>query len=167
MKYEEIEGDLVALAKMGKFDVIGHGCNSFSTMGAGIAPQIAKAFGADKFKMELSGKGDINKLGQIDYQINTYTGGTNEFDFFEFDLAVVNCYTQYNYGMNHSDGTDKPLDYEALTLCLRKINKLFRGQHVALPKIGCGLASGDFNRVREIIKTELKDCDVTVVIYNK
>jgi ribonucleoside-diphosphate reductase beta chain len=39
------DGDLITLAKAGKFDVIAHGCNCHSTMGAGIAPQMAKAFG--------------------------------------------------------------------------------------------------------------------------
>ena len=31
--------------------------------------------------------------------------------------------------------------------------------------IGAGLAGGDWNRIKAIIQTELKDCDVTVVIY--
>jgi len=49
MDYQEIEGDLIVLAKEGKFDVIAHGCNCQCIMGAGLAPQMAKAFGADKF----------------------------------------------------------------------------------------------------------------------
>jgi len=39
--------------------------------------------------------------------------------------------------------------------------------HIGLPKIGAGLAGGDWNRIKEIIKTELTDCKVTVVIYDK
>jgi len=35
-----VDGDLVQMAKEGKFDVIAHGCNCFCAMGAGIAPQI-------------------------------------------------------------------------------------------------------------------------------
>ena len=50
--YQEIEGDLIALAKQGKFDVITHGCNCMSNMGAGIAPQMAKAFGVDQYPLE-------------------------------------------------------------------------------------------------------------------
>lgn len=52
MLYEEIEGDLIALAKQGLFDVIAHGCNCFCTMRAGIAPQMVKAFGVDKLHLE-------------------------------------------------------------------------------------------------------------------
>jgi O-acetyl-ADP-ribose deacetylase (regulator of RNase III) len=167
--YREVVGDLVAMAKHGKFQVISHGCNCFSTMGAGIAPQMAKAFGCDKFPLEIGmGKrGDYNKLGQIDWKVNTYTSGTNEFDIAEFDLAVVNSYTQYGFGLNHEGGTARPLDYDALRLCMRKINHQFKGRHVGLPQIGCGLAGGDFNVVRRIIQDELKDCKVTIVIYGK
>ena len=37
--------------------------NCFCTMGAGIAPQMAKIFGCDKFPLEHTKfKGNINKL---------------------------------------------------------------------------------------------------------
>ena len=80
-------------------------------------------------------------------------------------MYIVNSYTQYLYGKNHADGVSKPLDYDALTLCMRKINHVFKGKHIGLPTIGAGLAGGDWNRIKSIIQTELKDCDVTVVIY--
>jgi O-acetyl-ADP-ribose deacetylase (regulator of RNase III) len=168
--YDEVEGDLIAQAKEGHYDVIVHGCNCFSTMGAGIAPQMAKAFGADKFEMELRGK-DIRKLGNIDYEkivlgknatwrLSEYKNNDND-----PELIVVNAYTQYSYGRNHIDGVSSPLDYEALTLCMRKMNLLFKGKHIGLPQIGCGLAGGNWEVVKEIIKKELKDCHVTIVIY--
>ncbi len=168
--YQEIEGDLIKLAKQGTFDVITHGCNCLSNMGAGIAPQMAKAFGVDKFQMELWGP-TIGKLGCIDYE--TFVIGQNAIwsledadnKLGEPELAVVNSYTQYRYGKNHTDGVSKPLDYEALTLCMRKINTTFSGKHIGLPKIGAGLAGGDWNRIKKIIQTELKDMKVSVVIY--
>ena len=166
--YKEIEGDLIKYALDGIFDVIGHGCNCQNTMGAGIAPQMARAFGCDKFHKESPKyKGDINKLGTIDYQVLQFAGGTSEFNIFDFDLCVCNLYTQYYYGRNHTDGVDKPIDYDALTLCMRKINHTFKGKRVGLPKIGSGLAGGDWNRIKRIIQTELKDCDVTIVIFKK
>ena len=63
--YKEVQGDLIQMALSGEFDVITHGCNCFCTMGAGIAPKMAKEFECNNFEMELSGKGDINKLGQL------------------------------------------------------------------------------------------------------
>jgi O-acetyl-ADP-ribose deacetylase (regulator of RNase III) len=157
MNYQEVDGDLITLAKAGTFDVIAHGCNCHSTMGAGIAPQMAKAFGCDRFIMERIGS-DVNKLGNIDYQ--TINVNENE-------LIVVNAYTQFNYGRNHADGDAKPLSYEALTLCMKKINVLFAGKHIGLPKIGAGLAGGDWERIKYIIQRELIDCQVTIVNYKK
>ena len=170
VNYQEIEGDLIKLAKEGTFDVITHGCNCLSNMGAGIAPQMAKAFGVDKFEMERWGP-TIAKLGHIDYE--TFVIGQNAIwsledadnKLGEPEFTVVNSYTQYRYGKNHTDGVSKPLDYEALTLCMRKINTTFSGKHIGLPKIGAGLAGGDWNRIKKIIQTELKDMKVSVVIY--
>jgi len=150
-----IKGDLIKLAKEGRFDVIVHGCNCFCTQGAGIAKQMKKEFNTDKFPLEKPKyKGSINKLGCIDYK--------------EFEkVTVVNAYTQYNYGKNHSDGDKNPLDYEAFTLCMRKINHRFKGLHIGLPKIGCGLAGGSWNKVKEIINKELKYCNITIVKYKE
>lgn len=186
--YNEIKGDLIELAKQGKFDVIAHGANCFCTMGSGIAPQMAKAFGCNNFRLErkedlfidqddqetyipTGNYGNINKLGQIDYEdihLNTKTGrmlagySLPKPDFI-ITFTVVNAYTQYDY--SHKNG--KPVDYEAITLCMRKMNQVFKGRHIGLPLIGCGLAGGDFKIVSEIIKKELKDCKVTIVHYDK
>jgi O-acetyl-ADP-ribose deacetylase (regulator of RNase III) len=152
MKYEEIEGNLITLALEGKFNVIAHGCNCFCKMKRGLAPQMDAAFGCAWYPMERPQQiGDINKLGQIDCKQLSYPKG----------LVVVNAYTQY-----HWDTETKPLDYEALVLCLRKINHVFRGKHIGLPQIGCHLAGGDWATVKRIIQKELVNMDVTVVIYN-
>lgn len=161
--YKEISGDLILLAKAGKFDMITHGCNCFYTMGAGIAVSMKEHFDCDRFKMEaFIYRGDINKLGTIDYKL---------IDLFLNDksnkLIVINSYTQYKYGSNHMGGDKNPVDYEAITLCMRKINHRFAGGHIGLPKIGAGLAGGDWNRIKTIIQEELRDCDVTVVNYVK
>jgi len=59
------------------------------------------------------------------------------------------------------------LDYDALRMCMRKINHEFPGRKIGLPKIGCGLAGGDWNIVQGIIEDELHDCDVTIVNYKR
>lgn len=153
--YREVNGNLIELARKGEFDVISHGCNCFNNMGAGIAVAMTRAFGCDQFRLEGPAYiADMNKLGQIDFEEKGITP--------EKSIYVVNSYTQYIPSV-----AKKPLDYEALTLCMRKINHRFKGMHIGLPKIGAGLAGGDWNRIREIIQRELSDCDVTVVIYEK
>lgn len=172
MNYKEIEGDLISLAFEGHFDVIAHGCNCHCVMGAGIAPQMAKAFGADKYAMEGEQfAGMVNKLGMIDFECRFITPGDNIARFHatqregETILVIVNAYTQYNFGINHYDGVHRPADYDALRLCFKKINKEFAGKRIGLPKIGAGLAGGNWEQIKSDIQTYLCDCDVTVVIY--
>jgi len=169
---KEIDGDLIKLAKEGMFDVITHGCNCFCTMSAGIAPQIKKAF-PEAWKADLqTERGDIKKLGNFSYGIHKGVGITaidltkGELGFSnQKDLIIINIYSQYKYGRNHVDGDENPIDYEALTLALRKINKIYSGKTIGLPKIGSGLAGGDWNRIKNIIEKELKHMDVVIIHY--
>lgn len=149
--YKEIEGDLITLAKQGEFDVIAHGCNCFCVMGAGLAPKMAEAFGCDEFDYEdeYLYKGDMNKLGCIDYEY--YNASEQK------QVAIVNAYTQYQLGA--------VLDYQALQLCLKKINYQFKGSKVGLPLIGGGIAGGDPETIKNMIRAEMTDCDVTLVLF--
>ena len=172
--YKEVSGDLIKLSFEGNFDVIVQGNNCHCVQGSGLAPQFVKAFKSDTFKMEdKKYRGDINKLGTIDYEkLHLEDDKWVKYPddngaWVVHSMYVVNAYTQYNYGANHADGDKKPVDYEAITLVMRKINKIFSGLHVGLPLIGCGLAGGDWSIVKKIIQQELKDCDVTVVNYKK
>lgn len=172
MKYKEITGDLVKLGLSGAFDAVCQGNNCWCIQGSGLAPQFVAAFGSDQFPMEEQCYvGDINKLGTIDYQTGKVVDGKFEWaksnNFFDDCLTVINCYTQFDLGRNHKDGKSVPVDYEAVTLCMRKINHIFKGKHIGIPQIGCGLAGGDWNMVKRIIQTELKDCFVTVVIFDQ
>lgn len=160
-------GCLITKALEGKFDVIAHGCNCMSIMGAGIALQMKNIFGANHFPMESRNIKPINKLGNIDYKdvgyheyksLTNYSGVPELIKWQKY-CTLVNAYTQYQPGAN--------LDYAALTLCMKKINHEFKGKHIGLPQIGCGIAGGDWNKVKQIIQSELKDCDVTIVIYEK
>lgn len=165
-----IDGDVIKLAKEGSFDVVVHGCNCLSTMGAGVAHQMAKEFGCDQFEMEKAGP-SIHKLGNIDFETLFWeeTKWTKYPDedgkWATIKLIVVNAYTQYMYGKNHVDGVAAPFDYEAFTICMRKMNNTFKDKHVGMPRIGSHLAGGDWSMIEEIIEKELTNCKVTVVNY--
>ena len=156
------QGDLIKLAQNGAFDVIAHGCNCFCTMESGLAPQMDKAFNCANPKIftleDQKYKGDIDKLGRIEYVKFQDNHGD--------DLFVVNAYTQYKYGKYKADGEDRPLNYQALSLCLKKINHIFKGKHIGLPKIGAERAGGDWDIIKKIIESTLVDCDVTIVIFD-
>lgn len=155
MTYEVIDGDLIRLALEGNFNVITHGCNCFCTMGAGIAPMMDHAFDCGHYKKEgPKYNGDMNKLGTIDFETRAATDGS--------PLVIVNSYTQY--GFRPRNGLPA-LDYDALALCMKKINHLFPDQIIGLPKIGAGLAGGDWERIKSILKCMLIDMHIKVVNY--
>lgn len=167
MKY--VNGDLIELALKGKFDVITHGVNCFCNMGSGIAVPMSRIFDANEMPLEQRGKGDYNKLGTIEHH-RRFIGDDGSVNLTEQrgrELYVVNAYTQYSPGRWVHGPSKIPLDYEALRMCFRKINFTFKGKHVGIPTIGCGLAKGDIKRVTQIIDEECTDVEVTMVIWDK
>lgn len=156
----EIDGDLIELAKQGEFDLIGHGCNCFCIQGAGIAVQMNKNFGTgfySRYPLEhFSQKGNPDKLGKIEA-----CAWYNNDVFFE----VLNIYTQWLPGVPNHTGI--PLDYAALEKAMRTINFKYQRKHLGIPWIGCGLAGGDQKVVRQIISANCLDMDVTIVNYTK
>lgn len=137
-------GDLIRDAK--DYDVIVHGCNCFCTMGAGFALHIRKEFHEAYQVDQLTIKGDRDKLGTITYTQNTKP-------------IIINAYTQYDYGRK-----GLYVNYEAVQQCMKRIKLQFNGRRIAMPKIGCGLAGGDWETIESIINRELNDEDVTVVV---
>ena len=156
-----IDGDLLKLAKEGKFDVIVHGANCFCTMGSGIAKQIREEFPQAYAADRKTKQGDIQKLGCF----TSATANQNSSlpnDGYSQQFQIVNAYTQYNYGTD-----SRKADYDAIRLVMRKISHTYKGYRIGMPKIGAGLAGGDWSIIEKIIDEELKDCDVTIVNYNK
>jgi O-acetyl-ADP-ribose deacetylase (regulator of RNase III) len=149
---KEIEGDLTCLMKEFKFQVMAHGCNCFNTMGAGIAKTVRAQFPEAWEADQKTVKGDINKLGNYTYADYRWNN--------QFAFRVINAYTQFGH-----NPLDKPFDYEAFTLCMRKINFNHKGMTIGLPLIGAGLAGGNWGRIQDIIEAELKDMDVTIVKF--
>lgn len=145
-----IYGDLIELAKAGKFDVIVHGCNCFNTMGAGIAKRIKEEFPEAYIEDRKTEYGALGKLGNISYAIVPVSNN---------ELVVVNGYTQYNY-----KGHRPLVNYKALRKVFKNVKSLFHGRQIAYPKIGAGLAGGNWNVIQKIINEELQGEYHTLVL---
>jgi O-acetyl-ADP-ribose deacetylase (regulator of RNase III) len=145
------QGDLIALALDGRFDVIVHGCNCFCTMGGGIARVIQEEFPEAYAADLVTVKGDRNKLG--DFSFATVKRNDRE-------ITIVNGYTQF-----HFHGADVLVDYDAVRRLFAKIKKRFSGRRIGYPKIGAGLAGGNWQRLAAIINEELAGEDHTLVLY--
>lgn len=146
-----ISGDLIHLAKNGEFDLIVHGCNCFCTMGAGIAKGIKATFPSAYEADLVTARGDRAKLGTCSFADVERHG---------VRLIVVNAYTQFDYR-----GQGPKVDYEAVRSCFRRIKEKHSGKRIGLPKIGAGLAGGDWDRIAAIIDEELAGENVTLVEF--
>lgn len=148
---QTISGDLIALALNGMFDVIIHGCNCHCTMGAGIAKSIRlnfpEAFAADC----ATPKGDRSKLGTISHATVRRKNHT---------ITIVNGYTQFNWR-----GSGVLVDYDAVRNVMHLVRSHFTGKRIGYPKIGAGLAKGDWSQIQMIIDAELDGEHHTLVEY--
>lgn len=146
-----VQGDLLQLAADGVFDVVIHGCNCQCQMGKGIALAIKKRF-PEAYDADLATpEGDRSKLGTL---------STARIHRDGIDLVVVNAYTQF-----HWRGSGVKADYDAIRKCFSQIRQLFSGKRIGYPKIGAGLAGGDWATIASIIEEELAGEDHTLVEY--
>jgi O-acetyl-ADP-ribose deacetylase (regulator of RNase III) len=153
-----VKGNLLDLFDNREFDAIVHGCNCFNNMGAGIAKQIKERYPSAYVEDCKTKKGDKHKLGDYTYTtlvddfLPGYLQGSNQ-------RYVINAYTQYDY-KGH-----KPVDYEAIRKVFTLINRDFEGFKIGIPKIGAGLAGGDWDKIKRIIDSVTPNLDITLVEY--
>ena len=116
--------------------IVVHGCNCFCTMGSGIARQVRVEY-PDAYEADLRTiYGDVTKLGTF-----TTAVGQN-------GTRIINAYTQYEYTRNGINA-----DYGAIEKVMRKICESYPDAKViAMPKIGAGLAGGDWSIIEDILK---------------
>ncbi len=146
-----VTGDLLRLALDGRFDVIVHGCNCQCAMGKGLALSIKQQF-PEAYDADLrTPKGERAKLGSI---------STAEIDRPPAQFTVVNAYTQF-----HWRGEGVLADYDAIRSAFCKIKQRFAGRRIGYPKIGAGLAKGDWATIAAIIEETLAGEDYTLVEF--
>lgn len=145
LKYKK--GDLIRAAQKGEVNVIAHQCNCFNNMGAGIAPQIKKAFPEAWLADNATQKGDKDKFGKLSYAESG-------------DVFIFNLYGQYSYGRGVNT------NYTMLRKSLEQMSRMLYAKRdevkIGLPRIGCGLGGGSWVIVSQIIEEELSDFDVTI-----
>lgn len=138
-------GDVIKAFKEEKdYDILVHGCNCFCNFGKGIAVDIRKNFGAAFKADQETAYGDKSKLGTYSFAETKYG-------------IVINAYTQFNYGMGK-----KNCDYDAIRNVFTRINNDFKGKIICIPKIGAGLAGGEWSKIKKIINEVTPDVEIDV-----
>lgn len=126
--------------------IIIHVCNNIGKWGAGFVLAISK-----KWKKPEKIYRDTKKYILGDIQIVQV----------KEDIYVINMIAQKGIRILNNK---IPLDYFALNECLKKVNKfaIEKNATIHMPKIGAGLAGGDWKIIESIINYNIK---VPYIIY--
>ncbi len=129
-----------------------HGCNARGTMGSGVALQIKRKYPHTfrGYRKAYEGNMDSLQVGSV-IVVQNPDG-----------KIVFNCITQKYYGRSKDVVY---VEYDAIRTCLLQVNKWVGTKgflEVAMPKIGCGLANGDWDIVEQIINDTMVDCQPIV-----
>ncbi len=141
------KGDLLNFTE----DAVGHGCNCFNVMGAGVALAIKQKF-PEMFRADtecLMHPGE--RLGSLSWALLS-TGKIG-----------INIYSQYDYS-----GSGTSVDYSALQSGVLSACTFLAGRGLktlALPKIGCGLAGGNWEFVEKILRNVETSTGIGITIY--
>lgn len=147
-----IKGNIVELFMKHECD-IAHGCNCFTTMGAGVAGQLAKAYPPIL---------DIDIDEDRYYDNNLAKLGTHTRAIHKKGTAYCyNLYTQYAPGPN--------VDYGAIFNAFHELNsgRIVYNRPLYIPKIGAGIAGGDWELIEKLINLATPDIDIMVVEYEE
>lgn len=155
---EHIKGDIFATDAQ----VILHGCNCQGVMGAGVALAIAQkwpnAFYDYKTYLEdiYDNREEPHPKEALGNIIPVRVSD---------DKIVINGLTQLVYGREPGRCY---LDYYALSSVFTKTLKWMKTAgltSLAMPRIGCGLAGGDWEKVSQSIDSHFKYEDLDVKVY--
>lgn len=141
---------------------IAHGVNCQNKMGSGVAKSLFTKWPEVKEKYHIRCKRSIPELLLGDHQPEFLLGEHQAVYLDNQGKIIYNLFTQLNFGY---DGI-KYVNYWAIAKCFMDVNEaIVRNDTVkelAIPKIGCGLAGGDWNIVEKIIDDATPDIDVSV-----
>lgn len=128
-----------------------HGCNALGVMGSGVALQIKNKWPSvyQDYRQAFQEQG--LRLGDVQPVVVSP------------ELVVWNAITQKTYGSD----PHRYVDYEAIARCFEKINTLVSDypdvEHkIHIPKIGAGLAGGDWPAIAAIIDSVV---NVPVIVW--
>lgn len=128
--------------------IIPHICNTWGVWGAGFVLALSKkwSYPEDYYRAR-----------------HTYPLGHVDILSVEDDIFVANMIAQEGIGLNKD--TVPPIRYEALAQTLYKVNGVAEKMNASIhmPRIGAGLAGGDWIVIEKIIETNVH---VPVTVYD-
>lgn len=141
-----------------------HGCNSKGVMNSGVAKELRRRY-PEAFNVYRKQYEAFLKMTASGIPVGNYS-------FVEVNrIGIFNLVTQENYGY---DGKCY-FSYEGFQKGLESIDKYFYSlkyyykvidPEVAMPKIGAGLAGGDWSKISTIIESTVKNFQPVVYEFS-
>jgi len=154
MEINYINGDATKPGSEGN-KVIVHVCNDIGGWGKGFVMAISKRWKApeQQYRAWFKTKDDFS-LGQV------------QFVRVEEDLWVANLIGQHK--INRDEAGNAPIRYEAILSGLEKVGQfaLDNNATVHMPRIGCGLAGGTWDKIEPLIIAALTSKEIQVTVYD-
>lgn len=151
-----LKGDATAPQVLGN-KIIAHICNDIGGWGKGFVLAISKRWK----EPEKAYRG-----WYVDRVENDFRLGEIQLVLVDKYIYVANMIAQRGLKVGRSAGV--PIRYEAVESCLEKLaeeaTKIEASVH--MPRIGCGLAGGKWEKIEPIIKNTLLKNDIDVYIYD-
>ena len=158
MIIEYIDGNILDLmkesSKQKHVSFFAHGCNCFQAMKSGIALQLSKAYpiiekSDDILHASLANTGIIYRKNIL---------GTAHPVQIDPTTIMLNLYTQF------MPGNDLRID--ALALAFKHADEIIDGRGILyIPKIGAGIAGGDWDEIKHVIDACTLNTMVVVVNF--
>jgi O-acetyl-ADP-ribose deacetylase (regulator of RNase III) len=149
-----IKGDATNPQVMGN-KIIVHVCNDIGGWGKGFVLAISNRWKEPELKYR-----DWHKSGE------NFLLGEVQFVKVDSGLWVANLIGQHK--VKKDENGNAPIRYDAVKAGLSKI-RIFAMEHSAsvhMPRIGCGLAGGTWDKMEPIIMETLADHDISVYVYD-
>jgi len=136
--------------------IIAHICNDVGAWGKGFVVAISKRWP----EPEADYRRWYSERDKRDFAL-----GAVRLVHVDVDISVANMVAQRD--IRRTSGSP-PIRYDALRDCLRTLAGIADSRHasVHMPRIGCGLAGGEWNEIEPIIRSELSARDIQVTVYD-
>lgn len=137
--------------------IIAHVCNDIGGWGAGFVLALTRRWREPEAAY---------RRWYADRDSNDFALGAAQLVEVEPRLWVANMIGQR--GVRRGSGGSPPVRYDAIESALEAVgdHALEKGASVHLPRIGCGLAGGEWSQIEPLIERTLTDRGVRTVVYD-
>jgi len=150
-----LKGDAIAPQAKGN-KIIAHVCNTIGGWGKGFVVAVSKRWKEPEIAY---------RQWHRERALNDFALGSIQTIQVEEYIAVCNMIGQQGI---KTGSKGPPIRYEAIENCLAALSEvaLETNASIHMPRIGCGLAGGKWNKIEPLIQAELIDQEVEVYVYD-